>query len=74
MTANASPPQTPDHIRRAQAADQPRSHFAQHGVSGVVAVGIVDGLEVVDVQRLHQQRPAVAATARNPITIPYIRS
>ena len=37
---------------------QPQRHRAQHPVAGIVAVGIVDALEIVDIADRHAQRGA----------------
>ena len=53
-----------DHVGLAQPLANAQRHFAQHGVSGQVAIGVVDALEVVDVQHQESQRFPLAPSAR----------
>ena len=58
-TQNSSPPQRAATSRGAQRAGDALGHAAQHRVAGRVAVGVVDALEVVDVEQQHGGRPAL---------------
>jgi hypothetical protein len=53
-TPNSAPPQAPDEIAAAAGVAQQAGKQLQGTVSGLVAVGVVDLLEVVQVQ--HQRR------------------
>ncbi len=50
-----------DGVRAAHAAGQAPGGLHQHQVAGAVAEGVVDALEVVQVQEQHRQHAAVAA-------------
>ena len=52
-----------DHVARPQVRAERLGDAAQHDVAGGVAVGVVDGLEVVDVDERDRQRALVAAGA-----------
>ena len=52
-----------DHVGRPQVLGDRLGHAAQDDVADGVAVGVVDGLEVVDVDEGDRQRPAVARRA-----------
>ena len=49
------------HVALLGAAVQPFGHLAQQGITGFMAQGLVDGLEVVDVQHQHGAVIALAA-------------
>ena len=49
-----------DHVGRPKVRGDRLGDAPQHVVAGRVAVGVVDGLEVVDVDEGHRQRPLVA--------------
>jgi len=51
---------TREAVRRADRALEPPGHFGQHHVAGLMAEGVVDVLEAVDVDEGHRERPAVA--------------
>lgn len=49
------PAEAAGQVARADVARDEGAHAAQHGVAGVVAVGVVKALEVVDVEHHHAQ-------------------
>ena len=51
------------HLALARAGPQAARHLAHHGVAGRVAVGVVDALEVVEVEQHQRQRGAGAQRA-----------
>ena len=50
-----------EHVGRAQAGGERPRHLAQQVVAGGVAAGVVDGLEVVEVDHDQAERAAVVA-------------
>ena len=61
--ANSSPPTRATSVHRPHAVEQRRGHGLEHQVAAGMAVGVVDALEVVDVQHQQQRRLAGAGHA-----------
>ena len=59
-TTNSSPPNARHEVAAAHRRRQPHPDLAQHAVAHRVPVGIVDALEVVDVDEEDRQRLAAA--------------
>jgi hypothetical protein len=63
--AELVPAQAPDGVRDAQGRAERVGHRAQQAVAGRVALGVVDALEVVEVEHRQRERHAVAPRARD---------
>lgn len=48
---------TPDHIGGAQVLLEHLAKLAQHDVAGDMAIGVIDGLEVIDVDQRNRAAP-----------------
>ena len=57
--------QTRDGVRRAQGVAQPRRHFLQHQIAGVMPEGVVDLLEAVEIDQQHRQALVIAMRAQD---------